>query len=129
MLLIKDLALNELIFCLILLTVLLIMLYRKQTFLDCYSNLILPSNGHKLWPEVVGDPILPPKMRRAPGRPKKLRRKTNDEPKRPSAAGGMNKRNQETVRCKRCKELGHNQRTCGGKTGADRKLPKGANKV
>jgi len=64
----------------------------KQTFLVCYINLILPSNGPKLWPEVVDDPILPPYMGRAPGRPKKLRRKTNNEPKKPSGVGGMKKR-------------------------------------
>jgi len=80
-------------------------------------------------PKVIGDPILPPYMRRAPNRPKKSRRKTNDEPKKLTGVGGMNKRIQQIVRCRRCKELGHNQRTCGGKTGADRKLPKGGNKV
>lgn len=99
--------------------------YRKQTFLDTYNNIILPSNGPKLWPQVDTPPILPPYMRRAPGRPKKARRKENDEPKSTSRKG---KRNQETVRCKRCKELGHNIRTCGGKTGADRSIPPGGNK-
>jgi hypothetical protein len=33
------------------------------------------------------------------------------------------------VRCRRCKELGHNTRTCGGKTGANRRIPPGGNKV
>ena len=99
---------------------------RKQKFLDTYDNLILPSNGPKLWPEVNAEPILSPKARRAPGRSKKARRKENDEPKSTSKKG---KRNQETVRCTRCKELGHNQRTCGGKTGADRRIPPEGNKV
>jgi len=99
---------------------------RKQTFLDTYGNLIMPSNGPKLWPEVNLPPILPPSVRRAPGRPKKLRRKDNDEPKSNSKKG---KRNQETVRCTRCKELGHNMRTCKGKTAADRSIRPGGNKV
>jgi len=85
----------------------------------------MPSNEPKLWPKVVGEPIIPPYMRRAPGRPKKLRRKANDEPK----TSGKPKRNQETVRCGTCKELGHNTRTCKGKTAADRSLPMGGNKV
>ena len=99
---------------------------RKQKFRDTYDNLILPSNGPKLCPEVNVEPILPPKARRVPGRPKKPRRKENDEPKSTRKKG---KRNQETVRCTRCKELGHNQRTCGGKTGVDRRIPPGGNKV
>jgi len=33
------------------------------------------------------------------------------------------------VRCKRCKGLGHNQRTCKGKTVAERMIPPGGNKV
>lgn len=77
----------------------------------------MPSNGPKLWPEVNLPPILPPPVRRAPGRPKKLRRKDNDEPK--STTSKKGKRNQETMRCTRCKELGHNMRTCKGKTAAD----------
>jgi len=88
--------------------------------------LILPSNGPKLWPEVDTDLILPPPARRVPGRPKKARRKENDEPKSGSNKG---KRNQETVKCRRCKELGHNSRTCGGKTRADRSIPPGGNKI
>jgi hypothetical protein len=101
---------------------------RKSTFLDTYENLILPSNGPKLWPIVDTEPILPPYVRRSAGRPKKLRRKNNDEV--PSASGTrLAKRNQDTVRCKRCKELGHNQRTCKGKTAAERMIPAGGNKV
>ena len=32
-------------------------------------------------------------------------------------------------KCKKCGTLGHNSRTCKGKTAADRKLPKGSNKA
>lgn len=101
-------------------------MFRKQTFLDTYANIILPSNGPKLWPIVDFPPILPPYVRRAPGRPKNLRNKTNDEPK---STAGKRKRNQQTVRCKRCGELGHNLRTCKGKTAGDMIIPVGGNKV
>ncbi|XP_045797177.1 uncharacterized protein LOC123891368 isoform X2 [Trifolium pratense] len=94
----------------------------KTTFLDTYNNIIRPSNGPKGWPNVDATPISPPYVRRAPGRPKKLRRKANDEPR------GSKKRNQNTVTCTRCKTLGHNKRSCKGKTTADRMIPKGGNK-
>jgi hypothetical protein len=64
-------------------------------------------------------------VRRAPGRPKKVRRKANDEPK----GSTSKKRNQHTIKCKRCGILGHNKRSCKGKTTADRMIPKGGNKV
>ena len=68
-------------------------------------------------------------MGRAPGRPKKQRRKANDEPKKPYdfAFGkqALIKRNQVTVRFIRCGVLGHNQRTCYGKQAADRTIPVG----
>jgi hypothetical protein len=97
---------------------------RKTTFVDCYNNIILPNNGPKLWPNVKGLPIQPPYVRRAPGRPKKARRKANDEPnpKRMKKAPG-------TVTCDRCKGVGHNKRSSKGKTPADRLIPKGGNKV
>jgi hypothetical protein len=80
--------------------------------------------GPKLWPNVQGLPIQPPYVRRAPGRPKKARRKANDEPnpKRMKKAPG-------TVTCDRCKGVGHNKRSSKGKTPADRLIPKGGNKV
>ncbi|KAK2376190.1 tyrosine-protein kinase ABL1 [Trifolium repens] len=98
--------------------------YRKTTFLDTYNNLIRPSNGPKGWPIVDATPIAPPYVRRAPGRPKKLRRKANDEP----VGSTRKKRNQHTITCTRCKSLGHNKRSCKGKTAADRMIPKGGNK-
>jgi hypothetical protein len=79
----------------------------------------------KLWPIVDAEPLLPPYVRRAPDRPKKLKRKTNDEPK----ISTRMKRDQNNVMCSRCKVLGHNQRSCKGKTATDRMIPKGGNKV
>lgn len=64
-------------------------------------------------------------MRRAPDRPKKQRRKANDEPRNPHKL----KRQYTTVKCKKCGKFGHNIRTCKGKTAADREIPKGGNKV
>jgi hypothetical protein len=85
----------------------------------------MPNNGPLLWPEVDAMPLQPPYMRRAPGRPKKLRRKNNDEP----TDGTRLRRHHSTLQCKRCGQYGHNRRTCGGKAGADREIPVGGNKV
>jgi hypothetical protein len=97
---------------------------RKTTFFDTYNNLILPNNGPKLWPIVDSEPLVPPNVKRAPRRPKKLRKKSNDEPK-----SSRMKRDQHTVRCSRCGIVGHNLTSCKGKTAADRMLAKGGNKV
>ncbi|KAK7268370.1 hypothetical protein RIF29_21068 [Crotalaria pallida] len=53
-------------------------------------------------------------MRRAPGRPKKQRRKTNDEPRNPYKLPKQNK----TTRCSERGTLGHNKTSCKGKTAA-----------
>jgi hypothetical protein len=70
-------------------------------------------------------PIQPPYVRRAQGRPKKARRKANDE-----ANPKKMKRVTMTVTCNnRCGGERHNKRSCKGKTAADRLIPKGGNKV
>ncbi|GAU50378.1 hypothetical protein TSUD_368580 [Trifolium subterraneum] len=99
--------------------------YRKKTFMATYSHIIMPSTGPKLWPIIDSESIInPPRMRRAPGRPKKQRNKSNDEPKNSKILP----RYLKTVECKKCKKLGHNMRTCKGKTAAYREIPKGGNK-
>ncbi|XP_058746340.1 uncharacterized protein LOC131619237 [Vicia villosa] len=97
----------------------------KTSFMATYSYIVLPSNGLRLWPTTEGEPINPPVMRRAPGRPKKKRNKSNDEPN----SSNVLPRILTTVKCKSCGNFGHNSRTCKGKTAADRQLPKGSNKT
>jgi len=69
--------------------------------------------------------MLPPVMRRAPGKPKKARNKRNDE----STKRSNPPRQSKLVVCKKCGKIGHNKRTCKGKTSADRIIPKWGNKV
>src|SRR3954462_7637228 len=88
------------------------------------SHIVLPSNGPRLWPVTNTEYINPPHMRRAPGRPKKLRNKSNDEQRKP----GVLPRQLKTVKYKKCHKYGHNTRTCKGKSATDRKIPKGENK-
>ncbi|KAK5784845.1 hypothetical protein PVK06_039384 [Gossypium arboreum] len=55
-------------------------------------------------------PILPPLLRRPPGRPTKVRRKEPDEPQ---TIERLSKRGVE-MRCSKCKIIGHNKRSCKG---------------
>ncbi|XP_050888687.1 uncharacterized protein LOC127093827 [Lathyrus oleraceus] len=64
-------------------------------------------------------------MRRAIGRPKKLRNKANDEPKNPHVLS----RRIATINCKKYGEMGHNKRSYKGKRDADRAIPRGGNKA
>jgi len=92
---------------------------------------VLPSNGPKLWSVTNTEHINPPAMRGSAGRPKKLRKKSNDEPVcngNVAGNGGVLPRQLKTVKCMKCNKYGHNSRTCKGKSVADRQLPKGANK-
>jgi hypothetical protein len=77
-----------------------------------------------MWPATDTEAINPPLMRRAPGRPKKKRNRSNDEPK----DSRVLPRHLSTVQCKKCLKFGHNIRSCKGKTAADREIPKGGNK-
>ena len=83
--------------------------YKKDTYIALYSHLIQPCNGPDLWPEVDGDAILPPIHKIQPRRPKiDRRRKDKDEVHNPYKM----KRNQTSLRCAHCHQLGHNKRTC-----------------
>ncbi|XP_058747460.1 uncharacterized protein LOC131620408 [Vicia villosa] len=98
--------------------------YRKDNFKNIYSHIIYPTNGPQLWPLDNQSTMNPPIMRRAIGRPKKMRNKANDEPR----LKHVLPRKLATVTCHKCGGMGHNKRSCKGKTAADRAIPKGGNK-
>ncbi|XP_040932167.1 uncharacterized protein [Gossypium hirsutum] len=55
--------------------------HSKQTQIQIYSNFVSPVKGPKQWASLSNMlPILPPPLRRPPGRPTKVRRKEPDEP-------------------------------------------------
>ncbi|XP_057478210.1 uncharacterized protein LOC130765725 [Actinidia eriantha] len=56
------------------------------------------------------DQIMPPHIRKRAGRPKKNRKKAEDEPKNPIRV----RKHYTSLRCGKCKEVGHNSRTCNG---------------
>ncbi|XP_058784099.1 uncharacterized protein LOC131658866 [Vicia villosa] len=99
--------------------------YSKLTFGKCYANIVFPNNGPQLWNNVDHVPMSPPVMRRAIGRPKKMRNKTYDEPKNPFVLP----KKFGTVTCNKCGQDEHKKRSCKGKRAADRQIPKGGNKA
>ncbi|XP_058742388.1 uncharacterized protein LOC131614867 [Vicia villosa] len=96
----------------------------KDTFKNIYSHIIYPTNGPQLRPLDNQSTMNPPIMRRAIGCPKKMRNKDNDEPR----LKHVLPRKLATVTCHKCGGMGHNKRSCKGKTTADRAIPKGGNK-
>ncbi|XP_056695452.1 uncharacterized protein [Spinacia oleracea] len=88
--------------------------FKGQAYKLTYSEHIHPMPDPTQWPSFDLPIILPPPMKRASGRPPNLRKRGKHDPKR-------GKRN-STVRCGKCKEVGHNARTCrGGATAKQKK--------
>ncbi|KAH7861322.1 hypothetical protein Vadar_024596 [Vaccinium darrowii] len=49
--------------------------YSKEAYAKAYHPLIMPINGHDMWPKTGFTPVLPPLEKRKHGRPKKQRRR------------------------------------------------------
>jgi hypothetical protein len=90
-------------------------IYRKETYQDVYSSIIYPTSGENLWVKTNLVDILPPPLRRAPGKPKRSRNKDADEKR--SETGNCNRKGM-IGRCTKCKQVGHNKTTCKGPTPA-----------
>ncbi|KAH7852996.1 hypothetical protein Vadar_031873 [Vaccinium darrowii] len=84
--------------------------FRKETYMASYKPMIYPLNGMDMWtPTGVIGP-LPPDVKKQAGRPKKLRKRGNDEPRESTTL----KRRNTTTTCSQCGKLGHNKRSCKG---------------
>ncbi|CAI9284859.1 unnamed protein product [Lactuca saligna] len=83
--------------------------FKTSMFGSCYRYPVKPINGANMWPDVLFDPILPPRRRRMPGRPKVNRMKcpTENEGKHK-----INKTGMSISRCSNCHQEGHNKRRC-----------------
>ncbi|KAK8628769.1 hypothetical protein V6N13_009352 [Hibiscus sabdariffa] len=93
--------------------------YKTKTQQAIYSHMIHPVRGPNQWipHESSSLPILPPPIKRPPGRPHKNRRKEADETTNPNAKVS---RKGLVMKCKKCGEFGHNMRTCKDKVGGNR---------
>lgn len=78
--------------------------FKKEAYLKSYSGMIQPILNKTSWPEVHGDEILPPLLKRPPGRPKLNRRREPDEV--------PPEKKRYKMCCKCCGQFGHNKRAC-----------------
>ncbi|XP_071902243.1 uncharacterized protein [Coffea arabica] len=82
--------------------------YTRAEYLKTYAYTITPVPSDIYWITTEEESINPPAVKRMPGRPKKLRRKAQDEPKK----GQVSTRKGLVVHCKRCFQPRRNSRTC-----------------
>ena len=81
--------------------------YKSSHLVNAYAGAIMPSDTEVPVPQIVIDqPCLPPIVANQPGRPKKLRMKSALE------VAVETKRPRKEHACSRCKEVGHNVKTC-----------------
>ncbi|KAL4324264.1 hypothetical protein GQ457_11G021340 [Hibiscus cannabinus] len=78
----------------------------KRKYLASYNHFLQPVRGKKFWPKGLPS-ILPPKVKVQPGRPKKNRIKSKDEPKK--VKSGKYTRAGVKMTCSVCKTTGHNK--------------------
>ncbi|KAF7838988.1 Glycoside hydrolase, family 47 [Senna tora] len=96
--------------------------YSTSTFLNAYSTTIGPVLGEEYWPPTNCNQILPPEYKTAPGRPKKARKRAEDEPQNPFT--NTNTRKGVTTKCGNCGNPGNNCRSCKGPANPNRKIYK-----
>ncbi|XP_059450921.1 uncharacterized protein LOC132181698 [Corylus avellana] len=92
--------------------------YKMDKYIQGYAARVYGMEGPQTWPaDDPCDQILPPCIRRAPGRPKISRRKAVDEPTNPYKLT----RSGYIVKCGNCGGLGHNYKGCHLPLNTDRK--------
>jgi hypothetical protein len=82
--------------------------YTIEEFHKTCSYCLMLVEGMQNWPESDRPPLQAPGYVRMPGRPKKERkREEHEKPKAPKLS-----RVGTVVRCRKCKQIGHNRSTC-----------------
>ncbi|KAL6576711.1 hypothetical protein OROMI_010987 [Orobanche minor] len=106
--------------------------FTVNVYKKAYSFGLPAINGERMWPKGVGYPVEPSLVRKMPGRPKKKRKRDQDE-KDPKNPNRLRKVGVEMT-CRNCWDVGHNRRSCQkekiqkphkepGKRGRPRKHP------
>jgi hypothetical protein len=82
--------------------------FSVEIYKKAYDPMIFLMPSQDQWVKTNQNAIKPLDYRAAPGRPKKTRRRGPNQPRNPNTIieGGV------VMRCSKCKEAGHNTRTC-----------------
>nr|AAP45178.2 Zinc knuckle family protein [Solanum bulbocastanum] len=90
--------------------------YTVEQYMKSYYPSILPINSSKQWSKTGVEPPLPPIYKAQPGRPRKLRKRGNDETTQKesdSENGTLLKASRKgKKKCELCGKTGHNSRKC-----------------
>ena len=79
--------------------------FTTESWKRCYSSSCHPIPDESMWPIFENLELNPPFVKKQSGRPKKVRIRSSDEPKKVTGQSA-------TKRCKNCLMFGHNVRTC-----------------
>ncbi|CAH9070161.1 unnamed protein product [Cuscuta europaea] len=82
--------------------------FTREYFFKAYEYEINPMGSTNFFPKADNVLIQPPILKRPPGRPKKQRHKSSLEGRDPHKA----KRKYGVIKCGKCRQLGHNKRSC-----------------
>lgn len=88
--------------------------FRKEAYLRAYAPVIYPVPGEHDWTTTDSPDIDPPKFTKQPGRPKKSRRRGQDEAPKVTGRARMT-----TTTCTNCEGMYHNYTTCKKKLRPD----------
>jgi hypothetical protein len=89
--------------------------YRLEKWKEVYSFRVFPINGRSFWQKSeIPTVITPPVHHKPVGRPRKVRKKSTMELEDAVKGGRLSKKGTSGV-CGKCKNPGHNSRTCNGR--------------
>ncbi|WOL11106.1 transcription factor interactor and regulator CCHC(Zn) family [Canna indica] len=83
--------------------------YKREAYMKTYEFLLEPLTGKDTWPEVGGPFVLPPRVKKMSGRPKKKRRREINED---NSSTSILSRRGTIITCHMCHQVGHNRRCC-----------------
>ena len=81
--------------------------YSRDTYGVCYDHKVASINGIDMWLVIEFDEIQPPKYKKGPGRPKKLRREPGEDPSRTRL-----REDPTLYKCIRYRATSYNTRRC-----------------